>query len=93
MGDRQDAAGITTPRNGMAGGHRYSVEMTAGRVFALAAVAVASLALAFNLGRHWPIASSAGSSGRMDEITRRGAVSYEQLEVDRGALSSASPMR
>ena len=55
--------------------------------FATGACCVAALALAFSLGRHWPLSvpveSDAGVPS-LSEVRRRGAIPFAELAIDRG---------
>src|SRR5262245_35558401 len=62
------------------------------RAFALGAVCVSALALAFSLGRHWPLKPQAEKQPEilptLAEVRRRPAVAFDQLEIDRGTAAS-----
>jgi hypothetical protein len=61
--------------------------------FALGALAVAALALAWTLGRRTPLIESATSppaSRCLEDIRRQAPIAYQDLPVDRGSLDPAA---
>jgi hypothetical protein len=55
--------------------------------FATGACCVSALALAFSLGRHWPLGVSEGPEAgvpSLSEIRQHGAIPYSELAIDRG---------
>ena len=86
----------------MAENHEQPGDVTAGPTrqadpawaFALGAVCVTALALAFTLGRHWPLTTPAETVVAPSmEVARRGnPIPYAELEVDRGAMQNPPPV-
>ena len=62
--------------------------------FATGACCIAALALAFSLGRHWPLGmpheAQAGVPS-LSEVRSRGAIPYSELNIDRGTEPDKSP--
>jgi len=65
-------------------------------VLAMGAVVVSLVALAFSVGRHFPISAAtdlnqAGApTGDLETIRQTAAIAYDQLEVDRGVAATST---
>jgi hypothetical protein len=62
--------------------------------FAASACCVAALALAFSLGRHWPVGAgrpAAPADPSLNEIRQRGAIPFAELAIDRGTEQEKLP--
>src|SRR5690349_13464066 len=62
--------------------------------FATGACCVAALALAFNLGRHWPLGAREEKETNipsLGEVRRRGPIPYAELAIDPGTATDNSP--
>ena len=83
--------------------HRESVANGSGgrtaMAFAVGALLVSVVALAFSVGRHFPIPAAAEDerakvpSGPLEEIKTYGAIAYDRLEVDRGGAHARDAVR
>src|SRR5262245_32459317 len=62
--------------------------------FAASACCVAALALAFSLGRHWPLPPTTQTTTddpSLSEVRQRGAIPFAELAIDRGAEQDNPP--
>lgn len=99
MGVTKSPGGVLVANGGTT--TRESQRSTRTPTFVLGVLVVSLVALAFSVGRHFPIDSvsreedenwiETGAPLRsLEEITKSPAIAFDRLEVDRGGLESSS---
>lgn len=88
---------MATERLPRANESRSSLGKSPSIVVAVCVLIVSVMALAFSVGRHFPISPAVKTDemrvpvgGSLEPITQRSAIAYDRLEVDRGGAKTNS---